>query len=156
MRQCAGWLANRMAVRTGIAAAQTRNDLPDQYLSLFAAKSDTQNGSMSPLSLGVKPSQLHFANHMVMPILSLFNLFLSRSKFPNLALACAILAPFNVFAQQYQETDQVSNTAEHGAKFVDPHLINPWGIARSSAGAWWVADEDAHVSTLYKWGRNSD
>jgi uncharacterized protein (TIGR03118 family) len=84
-----------------------------------------------------------------MKILSLFNSFLSRSKFPNVILTCVIFAPLSSFAQQYQETDQVSNTSGQGAKFVDPHLINPWGIARSSTGAWWVADEDAHVSTLY-------
>jgi uncharacterized protein (TIGR03118 family) len=78
-----------------------------------------------------------------------FNSFLSRCRFPNVILTCAILAPLTSFAQQYQETDQVSNTGGHGAKFVDPHLINPWGISRSSAGAWWVADEDGHVSTLY-------
>ena len=63
--------------------------------------------------------------------------------------ACATLLPLTSFAQQYQETDQVSNVGGRGAKFIDPHLINPWGIARSSAGAWWVSDEDGHVSTLY-------
>jgi hypothetical protein len=36
-----------------------------------------------------------------------------------------------------------------GCKIHRSALINPWGIARSSTGAWWVADEDAHVSTLY-------
>src|SRR4029077_17814174 len=65
------------------------------------------------------------------------------------AFACATLAPPTSFAQQYQETDQVSNAGGQGAKFVDPHLINPWGIARSSTGAFWVSDEDGHVSTLY-------
>jgi uncharacterized protein (TIGR03118 family) len=81
---------------------------------------------------------------------TLFNSFLSRcSRLPNVILTCAILVPLASFAQQYQETDQVSNAGGQGAKFIDPHLINPWGIARSSGGAWWVADEDAHVSTLY-------
>jgi uncharacterized protein (TIGR03118 family) len=84
-----------------------------------------------------------------MTTFSLFNSFLSQRKFPNLIFACATLAPLTSFAQQYQETDQVANAGGQGAKFVDPHLINPWGIARSSAGAWWVADEDGHVSTLY-------
>ena len=65
------------------------------------------------------------------------------------AFACATLAPPTSFAQQYQETDQVSNAGGQGAKFVDPHLINPWGIARCSTGAWWVSDEHGHVSTLY-------
>jgi hypothetical protein len=84
------------------------------------------SGSIPPSSLGLKPIQLHFLNNVVMTIISIFNSFLSRSKFPSLVLTCAILAPLASFAQQYQETDQVSNAAGQGAKTVDPHLINPW------------------------------
>jgi hypothetical protein len=64
-------------------------------------------------------------------------------------MAGATLAPLTSFAQQYQETDQVSNTGGQGAQFIDPHLLNPWGIARSSTGAWWVADQVGGVATLY-------
>ena len=64
-------------------------------------------------------------------------------------MACAILLPLTSFAQQYQETDQVSNVGGQNAKLVDPNLVNPWGIARSSTGAWWVSDEDRGVATLY-------
>jgi uncharacterized protein (TIGR03118 family) len=79
-----------------------------------------------------------------------FNSFLSRcSRLPNVILTCAILAPLASFAQQYQETNQVSNAGGQGAKFVDPHLLNPWGIARSSTGAWWVSDQGGDVATLY-------
>jgi uncharacterized protein (TIGR03118 family) len=35
------------------------------------------------------------------------------------------------------------------ATFQDPHLVNPWGIAASSAGPFWVADNGTGVSTLY-------
>ena len=63
--------------------------------------------------------------------------------------AGATLAPLTSFAQQYQETDQVSNVGTLGATFIDPHLLNPWGIARSSTGVWWVSDQVAGVATLY-------
>ena len=64
-------------------------------------------------------------------------------------MAGATLAPLTSFAQQYQETDQVSNAGGQSAKFIDPHLLNPWGIARSSTVAWWVADQVGGVATLY-------
>jgi uncharacterized protein (TIGR03118 family) len=35
------------------------------------------------------------------------------------------------------------------ATFLDPHLVNPWGIAESSSSPFWVADNNAGVSTLY-------
>ena len=75
--------------------------------------------------------------------------FFSRGRSLAFVMACATLAPLTSFAQQYQETDQVSNAGGQGAKFIDPHLLNPWGIARSSTGAWWVSDEDGGVATLY-------
>ena len=67
----------------------------------------------------------------------------------TLILASATLLPVMSFAQQYQETDQVSNAGGQGATFVDPHLLNAWGLARSSTGVWWVADQAAGVATLY-------
>ena len=76
-------------------------------------------------------------------------ILLSRRRSPTCILACAILLPLTSFAQRYQETDQVANVGGQGTKFVDPHLVNPWGIARSSTGAWWVSDEDRGVATLY-------
>jgi uncharacterized protein (TIGR03118 family) len=78
----------------------------------------------------------------------LISFFLRRRRLAFM-MAGATLAPITSFAQQYQETDQVSNVGGQSAKFVDPHLVNPWGIARSSAGAWWVSDEDGGVATLY-------
>jgi len=37
----------------------------------------------------------------------------------------------------------------HVAKFFDPNLVNPWGVAASASGPFWVSDADAGVSTLY-------
>ena len=50
-------------------------------------------------------------------------------------------------AQQYKKTDLVSDLP--GATFQDAHLVNPWGLARSSGSPWWVADNGAGLSTLY-------
>src|SRR5262252_10255322 len=56
------------------------------------------------------------------------------------------------------ETDLVSNVSglidgngiTHSAFITDPHLVNPWGIAESSASPFWIADNNAGVSTLYR------
>jgi hypothetical protein len=62
----------------------------------------------------------------------------------------------------YMETDLVVNHQVNGvptltdangivhiAKFFDPHLLNPWGVATSPASPFWVSDNGANVSTLY-------
>jgi uncharacterized protein (TIGR03118 family) len=80
---------------------------------------------------------------------SLLNSFFSRRRSLAFVMACATLGPLTSFAQQYQETDQVANAAGHNAQFIDPRMINPWGIARNSTGTWWVAAEDGHVAILF-------
>src|SRR5258708_34614231 len=80
---------------------------------------------------------------------SLLNSFFSRRRSLAFVMACATLAPLTSFAQQYQETDQVANAAGHNAKFINPRMINPWGIARNSPCTWWVAAEDGHVAILF-------
>lgn len=52
------------------------------------------------------------------------------------------------FAQHYKQTNLVSNSSGV-APVTDPQLVNPWGLSRSSNGAWWVSDNLAGVSTLY-------
>jgi uncharacterized protein (TIGR03118 family) len=49
---------------------------------------------------------------------------------------------------QYQLTNLVSNQV-HQAPTIDPLLANPWGLARSATGAWWISDNDTGWSTLY-------
>jgi uncharacterized protein (TIGR03118 family) len=66
-----------------------------------------------------------------------------------LSLTGAGLLPCPASAQQYQETNLVANTSESGATTVDPNLVNPWGISRSSTGVWWVSDQAKGVATLY-------
>jgi uncharacterized protein (TIGR03118 family) len=64
-------------------------------------------------------------------------------------VACAVLLPANAFAQQYQQTNLVANAGGLGASKVDPKLVDPWGISRSTSSPWWVSDRETGVSTLY-------
>src|SRR5260221_4599814 len=64
--------------------------------------------------------------------------------------ACVLASPAALFAQQYQQTNLVSDLGTLGAHTVDPRLKNPWGIGRGPSGIpWWVSDERSGVSTLY-------
>ncbi|MGA8730013.1 MAG: TIGR03118 family protein [Terracidiphilus sp.] len=49
---------------------------------------------------------------------------------------------------QYRLTNLVSNQVGQ-APIIDPLLANPWGLARSAASPWWIADNDTGWSTLY-------
>ena len=78
--------------------------------------------------------------------------FIGRALRPEvtaLGLAWLALSPVPSSAQQYQETDLVSNASQPGVTTVDPDLVDPWGISRSSTGAWWVSDHGKGVATLY-------
>ena len=72
-------------------------------------------------------------------------------------LAGSIAADVN---GRYVETDLVVNKHVNGvptltdangivhiAKFFDPHLLNPWGVATSTSSPFWVSDNGAGVST---------
>jgi uncharacterized protein (TIGR03118 family) len=50
-------------------------------------------------------------------------------------------------AQHYLQTNLVSD--QPGATTMDPNLINPWGLSRSSTSPWWVANNGTGTSTLY-------
>ncbi|MBV8215049.1 MAG: TIGR03118 family protein [Verrucomicrobia bacterium] len=56
--------------------------------------------------------------------------------------AFMLLSQGALVAQQYQQTNLVSDTT-------DSQLKNPWGIARGTGGPWWVSDNATGVSTLY-------
>jgi uncharacterized protein (TIGR03118 family) len=67
----------------------------------------------------------------------------------TLALGLALsLLPSLTFAQHYKQTNLVSDTVGL-APTHDPSLINPWGLARSFNGPWWVANNNSGTSTLY-------
>ncbi|MGA2811317.1 MAG: TIGR03118 family protein [Candidatus Acidiferrum sp.] len=50
---------------------------------------------------------------------------------------------------QYHLTNLVSNQVDKHAPNTDPLLVNPWGLARSATGPWWVSDNLSGWSTLY-------
>jgi len=61
----------------------------------------------------------------------------------------AVLLMLSTTAQaQYQLKNLVSNQLGQ-APTIDPLLANPWGLARSASGVWWVSDNDTGWSTLY-------
>jgi len=74
-----------------------------------------------------------------------------QRRWGTLLFASVTLCPFTSFGQQFQETDLVANASQTGVKVVDvdPNVVNAWGIARSSAGPWWISDEGKGVSTIY-------
>ena len=49
---------------------------------------------------------------------------------------------------QYHLYNLVSNQLNQ-APTTDPLLANPWGLARSAGGPWWLSDNDTGWSTLY-------
>src|SRR5579859_266439 len=57
--------------------------------------------------------------------------------------------PANMPAERYQQTNLVGNASGLGAAVVDPKLVDPWDLARSTTGPWWVADRATGVATLY-------
>jgi uncharacterized protein (TIGR03118 family) len=54
----------------------------------------------------------------------------------------------NAFAQHYKQTNLVSNTSG-AAEVTDPQLVDSWGLARTSGGVWWAADNATGLATLY-------
>jgi uncharacterized protein (TIGR03118 family) len=52
-------------------------------------------------------------------------------------------------AQHYEQTNLVSDLPIPPPGVQDTHLVNPWGMSRSSGSFWWVADNGTGVSTLY-------
>jgi uncharacterized protein (TIGR03118 family) len=62
------------------------------------------------------------------------------------------IVPTIAFGQQYTRTDLVSSIPGVGtnpANPIDAQLINAWGLTRSAASTWWVADNGTGLSTLY-------
>lgn len=66
---------------------------------------------------------------------------------PVLLAGCVVSVGSVAEAQHYQQTNLVSDLP--GAAVQDPHLVNPWGLSRSSASFWWVSDNGVGLATLY-------
>jgi uncharacterized protein (TIGR03118 family) len=68
-----------------------------------------------------------------------------------LILSFILLGASNALAQHYQRTDLTadnSNTSPTAAN-IDPNLVNPWGVSRSSGSPWWISDNGKSLATLY-------
>jgi uncharacterized protein (TIGR03118 family) len=70
------------------------------------------------------------------------------------AAAALSLCPLIAFAQNYTQNNLVSDIAQppnaDGTEVaVDPHLKNPWGLARGAATPWWPNNAGTGTSTLY-------
>jgi uncharacterized protein (TIGR03118 family) len=63
-------------------------------------------------------------------------------------IACFGLNAMAQTTQHYKQTNLTSNQASL-APTMDGGLVNSWGLARSSTGPWWVADNGTGLSTLY-------
>ena len=68
----------------------------------------------------------------------------------GLATAASLALSVGSFAnaQNYTQVNLVANTSGV-APVTDPHLVNPWGISRSSSSPWWISDNGTGLSTLY-------
>ncbi len=67
-----------------------------------------------------------------------------------LALTFVLVFAGNSLAQHYTRTDLTTdNSSVSPAPNVDPNLVNPWGMSRSSGSPWWISDNGTSLSTLY-------
>jgi uncharacterized protein (TIGR03118 family) len=53
-------------------------------------------------------------------------------------------------ANDFHQTNLISNRGDQGAQIVDPDLQNPWGLALSPTSPLWVADNGTSVATVYR------
>jgi uncharacterized protein (TIGR03118 family) len=74
---------------------------------------------------------------------------LSSIKLFVLVLITSLLTANFALADSYSWTNLQSDIAGV-ATHVDPNLVNPWGLAASSGGTIWAADNGTGVSTLYR------
>ena len=70
------------------------------------------------------------------------------------ALGVLLVVPAATFAQNYVQTNLVSDiaqpaNADGSTVTVDPNLRNAWGLARGAASPWWVNNAGTGTSTLY-------
>jgi uncharacterized protein (TIGR03118 family) len=70
--------------------------------------------------------------------------FLCLASAASLALSATPIAS----AQHYTQVNLVAN-ASGVAPVTDPHLVNPWGLSRTSSSPWWISDNGTGLSTLY-------
>jgi len=71
-----------------------------------------------------------------------------RASLIGISLGSAVMVSVSpVEATRFKVTNLVSDTG--GAAHTDSSLINPWGLAASPTGPFWVADNGTGLSTIY-------
>jgi uncharacterized protein (TIGR03118 family) len=73
---------------------------------------------------------------------------------PFLAAGVLSIFPVTAHAQHYAQENLASDisqpaNADGSTVTIDPHLKNPWGLARGAASPWWVNNAGTGTSTLY-------
>ncbi|MGH9470877.1 MAG: TIGR03118 family protein [Terriglobia bacterium] len=66
-----------------------------------------------------------------------------------ISLLGAFLLPLLLNAQNYFQTNLVSNSSAIPAAHIDPNLVNPWGMVQTGTSPFWVSDQVTNKSTLY-------
>jgi uncharacterized protein (TIGR03118 family) len=66
-----------------------------------------------------------------------------------LALFAIAALPAAADSEGYEQTNLVSDLPGI-ARFVDPNLVNPWGLVAGPTTPWWVSDNGTGRSTLYQ------
>jgi uncharacterized protein (TIGR03118 family) len=65
-------------------------------------------------------------------------------------IGCAVLiAPLIASAQNYTQTNLISDLSSENPVSVDANLKNAWGVARGASSPWWVNNAGTGTSTLY-------
>jgi uncharacterized protein (TIGR03118 family) len=52
-------------------------------------------------------------------------------------------------ADDFTQTNLVSNIPELKAKITDPQLVNPWGVSHSPTSPFWTSNQGKNTATLY-------
>lgn len=76
-----------------------------------------------------------------------FSTFLIGAVF-GIGCLCLLLFP-SLASAQYVAHVLIANSRTARPRKIDPALIDPWGIAPSTDGAFWVADQNTSVATAY-------
>jgi uncharacterized protein (TIGR03118 family) len=63
-------------------------------------------------------------------------------------IACVGACAQDTVTNSYSQINLVSNGSVSGTKTYT-HLVNPWGLSRTSGSYWWASDNATGVSTLY-------
>jgi uncharacterized protein (TIGR03118 family) len=68
--------------------------------------------------------------------------------------AGAVSAPATTLTNSFAQTNLIANKASFGAKLVDKHLINAWGLAAGPTTPIWVSDNNSGFASVYGGGVN--